>query len=536
MRLRLELAPEDAPALRLHLDPAPAAGTRLSLETRGGPRAVHAPLVLQADGGAVASIAVAQLLGNGVMRWDVRLCLDGTDAPLLAEPVDGPRHFFRTAAGAHGLSAYLSDSAGSLVLLAAPQAQHARLADAEDARAAFPALLRELPLEDDLVLFESFLGKQYAGNPRFLYETLRELRPDLRCVWTYDGPQPIPGDPPRVRRGSAEYYRVLAQARYRVNNVVFAAHGRKPETLYLQTWHGTPLKRLGWDIEVDGPEAAARGNFHGESRGWSVLLSANRYSTDTLRRAFRYEGAVLEAGYPLTDPLLDPALDRAALAARLGLPADRRFVLYAPTWRDHRPLGAWRFDFDLNLDLQAVSRALAPDQVLLIKAHHLVAAGIDPSTLPQNVRDMSHLEDITELCALAEVLVTDYSSVFFDFAVTGRPILFYCYDLELYASQVRGFYLDVERDLPGPVARDTGELLALLADLPGVSAAHAARYRAFQERFCALADGRAARRVVEAVFGQAPAATLPVIEAAGPADAGHAAAALRLDQDRACAA
>lgn len=492
--------------LQLRLAPAPVGAVQLWLGTRDGAVSTRAALQAQPDGSALAELPVAELLGPGVLRLDGKLQDDhGQQTPLVpSPPTSAARHFFRDTVDGHGLSAYLSDSAASLVLMTAPHAQHARLADAEDSRAAFARDLRTLPLDRGLVLFESFLGKQYAGNPRYLYEALRELRPDLRCVWAYEGAQSIPGDPPRVRRGSPEYFRVLAQAGYRVNNVLFAAHGRKPETVYLQTWHGTPLKRLGWDIEVDGPEAAARANFHGESRGWSLLLSANGYSTTTLRRAFRYEGPVLETGYPLADPLLDSTLDRAALAAQLGLPTDRRFILYAPTWRDHRPVGAWRFDFDLNLDLQAVSAALAPDQMLLIKAHHLVSAGIDASTLPSNVRDVSHLEDITPLCALADVLVTDYSSVFFDFAVTGRPILFYCYDLELYASQVRGFYLDIERDLPGPVARDTAQLLALLADLPAVVVDHAGRYREFRERYCAMADGQAAQRVVDAVFGPAP--------------------------------
>ncbi len=272
------------------------------------------------------------------------------------------------------------------------------------------------------MLFESFLGKQYAGNPRYIYEALRHMRPDLRCVWAYNGSQSIPGDPQRVERGSAEYFRLLAQARYRVNNVLFEAAGRKPETIYLQTWHGNPLKRLGRDIELDGPETEARGKLHQESRGWSMMLSANRYSSTIFRRAFDFDGPMIESGYPLVDPMLDPTLDRDHLAQRLGLPSGRRFVLYAPTWRDHRPVGTWRFDFDLSLDLQAISAALAPDQVLLVKAHHLVGAGLDPEAFPANVMDVSHLGDISELCALAEVLITDYSSVFFDFAVTGRPI------------------------------------------------------------------------------------------------------------------
>lgn len=505
--------------LELHLDHvvAPAA---LRLRRRDGQACVDLAPATTGDG-VHARVDTASLAGPAPSRWDV-LCVDaaGAESPLCPRPADSrERHFFKAVAGDHGLSAYLSDSLRSLVLFCAPREQHARTSAAEDAGAAFPRWLDELPLEQDLVLFESFLGKAYAGNPRYVYEALRELRPDLRCVWVYQGREPIPGDPPRVARGSAEYYRLLATARYRVNNVRFQAAGRKPETAYLQTWHGTPLKRLGYDIEVGGPEADARESFFRESRGWTALLSPNPFCTATLRRAFRYEGAVLEQGYPLTDPLLDPAPDRQALASELGLPPDRRYILYAPTWRDHRPVGHWRFDFDLHLDLQAVAAALAPDQVLLVRAHHLVAAGLDHASLPDNVIDVSHVDDATALCVLADVLVTDYSSILFDFAATGRPMLFYCYDLELYANQVRGFYLDVERDLPGPLARTTAELVALLHDLPGVQAAYAGRYARFREDFCALADGNAARRVVASFFGSAgPSARLV------PADAGAEAA------------
>ncbi|MBO9716440.1 MAG: FkbM family methyltransferase [Pseudoxanthomonas sp.] len=507
MQPHLSLATDAAGAnLQLALHACPDHCDRLDIGTRDGTRRLHAPLLRDGDGGARAVVPLAALGDEMPLRWDVRLGdADGTRTHLRPAPrSDRPRHFFRAVAGAHGVSAYLSDTIGSLVLLSAPRDHHAAIANGEDARADFPRLLEELPLQEDLVLFESFLGKQYAGNPRYIYEALRRRRPDLRCVWAYSGKTPIPGDPPTVRRGSAEYFRLLAQARYRVNNVLFDVPGRKPETTYLQTWHGTPLKRLGRDIEIQGPETEARGKFHRESRGWSVLLSGNEYSTGIFRRAFDYDGPVLEAGYPLVDPLLDPAPDRAALAARLGLPAGRRFVLYAPTWRDHRPVGTWRFDFDLNLDLDAVSAALAPDQVLLVKAHHLVAGGTGCEELPPNVLDVSHLDDISELCALADVLVTDYSSVFFDFAASGRPILFYCYDLEQYAGQVRGFYLDPETELPGPIARTTAELLELLGDLPAVVERHAERYAAFRERFCSRNDGRAAERVVDAVFGPAP--------------------------------
>lgn len=495
--------------LRIRLDlhePATEHAYRLVLRRRGDGLEVVGDI----EDGAQASIAATALLADESNRWDVRLQMLVGEACQYDEllrgaplPAEQPRHFFQGRYGDHGLSAYFTESANSLALYIAEAERHARIVATENARHMYQGYLSELPLIDNLVFFESFLGKTYSGNPRYLYEFLLRTRPDLQFVWSYDGLQPIPGNPRIVSRSSADYYRLLAQARYRVNNVLFPVHGRKPETFYLQTWHGTPLKRLSFDIELKGPEVDARENFYRESRSWSCLLSENAYSTQVFRRAFRYDGEILEAGYPLTDPLLDRGISRAVLAERLGLPAGKRFILYAPTWRDNNATALWQHRFDLKLDLEAVSHALEDDQVLLIRAHHLVSERLDHRRLPANVIDLSALDDINELCMLADVLITDYSSVFFDFAVTGRPILFYCYDLEEYANEIRGFYLDVHDDLPGPVARSTGELLGLLARLQQVSADYASRYREFQRRFCSLNDGRAAERVAASIFGGA---------------------------------
>ena len=491
----------------LFLQHAPSGITGLRLRSRDGERVL--PLQFRSEDNAIhAELPLSSLLDDRPVRWDAQVELDGSGVfgQLIGMTnATSERHFFQQSMGEHGVSAYLSDSVSSLALFTAPLQQHVHTVDAENTRAAFPALLEELPLQEDLVLFESFLGKAYGGNPRYIHEALRRMRPDLRCVWAYNGDAPIPGNPTRVKRGSAVYHRLLAQAKYRVNNILFTVHGRKAETRYLQTWHGTPLKRLGYDIEVSGPEVDARDNLYQESRAWTQLLSENSYSSTVLQRAFRYEGDILEAGYPLTDPLTGDSSNRADILRRLELPLDRRFVLYAPTWRDDRQVGHWRFDFDLQLDIAKVAGALAPDQVLLVRAHHLASGGLQDRPLPENARDISHVDDATDLCVIADVLITDYSSIFFDFASTGRPILFYCYDLEQYASQIRGFYLDMDRDLPGPIARNTDELIALLADLPAVQSVHAERYAAFRERFCALNDGKAAERVVDAFFGPFPA-------------------------------
>lgn len=443
----------------------------------------------------------------GIGRWDLWLQIvsaSGTvdEQRLLGQfDPDGPRHLVVGYVEALGVSVYLTESERSLALFVAPAQQHKRVVEVEDARQAYPCYLRELPLVNDLVLFESFLGKAYAGNPRYIYEELLLSRPDLQCVWAYNGKNLIPGDPQVVTRGSAEYYKLLAQAKYRVNNIRFPVNGRKDETVYLQTWHGTPLKRLSFDIEVSGPEVEARDSLYLESRGWSFLLSENHYSSEILPRAFRYNGKVLEVGYPLTDVLLDSSIDRDAEVRALGLPEGKRFILYAPTWRDNKAIAAWQHEFDLNLDFAVIADGLPADCILLIKAHHLVSEKLDRTSLPSNVVDMSHVEDVNDLCLVADALVTDYSSVFFDFAVTGRPVLFYCYDLDVYAMETRGLYMDVHTELPGPIVRTTAELVGELADIDRLRARYAERYRVFQRRFCSLNDGQAASRVVAEVFG-----------------------------------
>ncbi|MCQ4310755.1 CDP-glycerol glycerophosphotransferase family protein [Pseudomonas stutzeri] len=507
MPFALSVVPESSGDLSLAFQPPGGESTRCELLfTRRSDKREHRVACSRDGDQLVARLALVPLLLEREARWDVRvceLCRGGASSETLLRGDrlvrNQDRHFLVWSTASHDLSCYLTESAQSLALYIAPSKRHAGVVEAENARERYAHHLAEAPLDDKLVFFESFLGKAYAGNPRYLYEALLRLRPDLRCVWSYDGNDAIPGNPQVVTRRSPDYYRLLAQARYRVNNVIFSVHGKKPETCYLQTWHGTPLKRIAFDI--DNPQVDARDNFYKESRDWSLLLSENGYSTTIFRRAFRYDGEVLEAGYPLTDPLVQPCSDRADRLKTLGLPPQARVILYAPTWRDHKPVGDWQYGLDLHLDLGAVARRLPIDHFLLIKAHHLVAERIDRSSLPSNVRDVSHLGDITELCRVADCLVTDYSSVFFDFAVTGRPILFYCYDLALYEKALRGFYLDMQSDLPGPVVQDSEQLLDLLADLPAVSQRYANRYAHFRERFCALNDGRAAERVVERVFG-----------------------------------
>jgi CDP-glycerol glycerophosphotransferase len=175
-------------------------------------------------------------------------------------------------------------------------------------------------------------------------------------------------------------------------------------------------------------------------------------------------------------------------------------VLYAPTYRDQIRDDRGRFRLELALDLERLRAAVGPDTVVLFRKHHYVVDPV-PVTADGFVRDVSDFPDGTELMLAADVLLTDYSSMMFDFANTGQPMLFFTYDLERYEEEIRGFYFDFEAQAPGPLLATTDEVGEALRDLDAVAARHADRYRAFAATYCEFDDGHAAARVVERIFG-----------------------------------
>jgi CDP-glycerol glycerophosphotransferase len=212
---------------------------------------------------------------------------------------------------------------------------------------------------------------------------------------------------------------------------------------------------------------------------------------------------VLETGYPRNDVLAGPeaATRRLAVRRRLGIADDTTVVLYAPTYRDDQVGGE---NGTLGLDPEALARRLGDGHLLLVRRHYYLG---HQRRLPdtERVRDVSAHADIAELHLAADVLVTDYSSSIFDFAVTGKPIVLFAYDLERYRDHLRGFTLDLDTDMPGPVVLEADALAEVLADLPGLVSRWAERYARFRDRFCHLEDGHASERVVDALWPLPPA-------------------------------
>jgi CDP-glycerol glycerophosphotransferase (TagB/SpsB family) len=370
---------------------------------------------------------------------------------------------------------------------------------------------RFLPVREQ-VLFSSFHGKQCGDNPRPIADELRrrgDLRPQLWVIT--DRSVLVPEGAGSVLAGTGAYFRALARSRYLIcNDHVPLPYRKRRGQLHVQTWHGTPLKRLGYDIRVPSSASGRRYlNFMaGDVAQWDMLLSPNPFSTPIMRRAFRFGREICETGYPRNDMLVTTAANAAAdstrLAAirqRIGLPAGKKVAMYVPTWRDNLHDDAGRYLLDFRLDLEAAAGVLAGEWVLLIRGHHLMAWGIRGAVVPGFAFDVTGYPDIGDLLLITDALITDYSSVMFDFAATGRPMLFFSYDLDEYRDQVRGFYFDFQAEAPGPLLATSQEVVAALADLDAVAAKYAAAAAAFTARFCPLDDGKAASRACDRIFG-----------------------------------
>ncbi|TGA90133.1 bifunctional glycosyltransferase/CDP-glycerol:glycerophosphate glycerophosphotransferase [Streptomyces sp. MZ04] len=357
----------------------------------------------------------------------------------------------------------------------------------------------------DAVLYCSFDGRQYSDSPRAIHEELVGHGTELEHLWVVRDQQvDVPESAAPIAMWSAEWYEALARCRHIVTNTQLPDWFERAEGQFVvQTWHGTPLKRIGRDLAGHASgDTAYMATLPARAAQWSVLVSPNRFSTPLLRGAFGHTGAVLECGYPRNDLL--HAVDREKVAAsvreRLGIPEDRRVVLYAPTWRENQPKRGGRYGLDLRIDLAAAERAIGDDQVLLVRRHYLVGGTVPESDF---VRDVTRYPDVSELLLISDVLVTDYSSLMFDFAQTGRPMLFHTYDLDHYRDTLRGFYFDFAAQAPGPLLTTGDEVIEALRDPRAATAAYADAYDRFREVFCDLDDGHAAAGVVDAMLAGA---------------------------------
>lgn len=351
-------------------------------------------------------------------------------------------------------------------------------------------------LDPHLVLFESNMGTVYADSPKYVYQKLRALRPDMRFVWVLPAGHEAPGsDCAVVQRGSRQYLDALARAKYLVDNQTFPDYVRKrPGQHYLQTWHGIPLKKMGKDVLGYRPKPSSP---HTGVDAWDQLVVPNPYFEEVFVPAFRFSGELLRYGTPRNDPLVDGSLSRTRARALLDLPEDAHVVLYAPTFREETRLH--RTWVKPPFDVGELLEQLPSDTYLLMRPHYLNHISIPPANRYRAI-DVRSVEDVNVLYLAADVLVTDYSSVMFDFALLRRPIVFHTYDYDEYLSS-RGTYFDLKDVGPGPFTATTDELVQALKQVRKDPAAYRDKHEDFVAAYCGREDGGAAERVALALLG-----------------------------------
>ena len=374
----------------------------------------------------------------------------------------------------------------------------------------YHALYRFVPIDDKLVIFVSFHGRGYSDNPRAIYEQMRQDSQfqGYRFIWfiKHHKQKNIHIEGAKVvEYFSIPYFYYLSKAKFWVINCKMPMYiCKKPQQVYLQTWHGTPLKKLAHDIDVSADTTFYRSavtfeqmthSYDVDVERYNYMISPNKFCTKVFQTSFGINRErLIETGYPRNDFLSNyTKADVDRIKSKYNLPKDKKIILYAPTWRDNSYVAAG-YTFELQADFHVWKEKLPEDTIVLFKPHYLIINKYEKDqSLAGFLYSIPAEAEISELYIISDALITDYSSVFFDYAILKRPIYFYMYDLEEYASDLRGFYLDIHKDLPGKIYQKEADLLEHVAD-GDFDYSHLLE---FNKTFNNCEDGNASKRVVD---------------------------------------
>lgn len=372
----------------------------------------------------------------------------------------------------------------------------------------YKLLTKILPIDHRIILFESNVGRNYTGNPKAIYEEMIRLGLDrkYRCYFILeDIEMKIPGSAKSIKRNRLRYFYYFAIAGVWISDTRFPKYIiKRQDTIYIQTWHGTPLKRLALDLDavyMSGETSLEdyKRNFYNNVQTWDYLLSQNNYSTEIFKKAFGFKKKILEIGYPRNDILYreNNKDEIYKIKERLGLPQDKRIVLYAPTWRDNEYYTNGIYKFSTGLDFSLLMEQMKEDTVWLVKHHYLIMDRIDWSAYEGFIYTFDKSYDISLLYLVSDMMVTDYSSVMFDYSILKRPMLFYCYDLSEYKDTLRGFYFDFLKEAPGPVVQTTEALIESIKEYD--YELYRENYEAFIAKYNHADDGNASRKIINLI-------------------------------------
>lgn len=373
---------------------------------------------------------------------------------------------------------------------------------------------RFIPTHRKSLLFIAYHGRGYLCNPKAIHEYMSQCESyrDYQFIWALKKGHDVEIPNAKViRYNSLQFFYYLGRSKYWIFNCKMPAYLKKKKNqIYLQTWHGTPLKRLAHDINIGSNATFYRSqvtkdqmtkSYDIDRQKYDYFLSPSSFATEKFMSSFKLmPNQILEVGYPRNDFLTNITEEQIQqLKEKYNIPQDKKVILYAPTWRDNS-YNHKGYTYEIQVDFEYWKVKLQADYIVLFKPHYLISNQYADCGLNDFLYFIKEDTDINELYVISDVLVTDYSSVFFDFAILRRPILFYMYDLEEYQENIRGFYLEVPTDLPGKVVTEENELIHHLENLEIYFDQYINQLKTFNQVYNSHQDGICAKRVVETVI------------------------------------
>lgn len=364
-------------------------------------------------------------------------------------------------------------------------------------------------------MFFSFKGKSYTCSPKAIYEYMQtdEQYKDFKYIWAFEKPEDYQEliknkNTTLVKYESKEYKKALAKAKYwifnyRVEDSIYP----KKDQVYIQCWHGTPLKKLGYDLKNTNNAMNSESEIHEkyklDAKKFQYLLSPSKFASKAFTSAWNLEktnmtNKIVEMGYPRNDYLYNFKPEEVKeIKEKLHLPNNKKVILYAPTWRDDQHQAGVGYTYKTEVDFDYLREKLQNEYIILFRAHYLVANSFDFKKYEGFIYDVSSFNNINELYVISDLLITDYSSVFFDYANLKRPMIFYMYDFEKYKDDLRGFYIDIQ-ELPGEITKTEEELIQAIKQTEHFS--YNEKYKKFNDKYNYLDDGQAAKRITQALI------------------------------------
>lgn len=318
-----------------------------------------------------------------------------------------------------------------------------------------------VPTDEQMVIFSGHTRK-YNDSPKALYEYMLahpEAYSNYHCVWALEDPEAVevPGNPTKIKADTLEYFKYTLKAKYWVTcvNIERSLHYKKRNCRYLNTWHGTPFKHIGND-------AGVRKDY--DFGSMDFFCYASDYEKEIYKRAFRVrEEALIPTGLPRNDTLYGVTENEMKeLKKEMGLPLDKKVILYAPTWRESNDKGN-SYVIKPPVTAKKWEEALGKDYVVLFRMHAYSnkVLGIE---FNDTIRDFSAYPDVNDLFKISDILISDYSASMADFSILERPVLCFAYDYEEYRKE-RGLYMDYEKEMPSGLLRTEDEVLRYVEEM-----------------------------------------------------------------------